>query len=113
MVATSPSMRSHSWSDVNSVVIANPLAFVGIGNEGGRRDPQRQSLAAQFGKHQAADCMRRWQIAHRDRRADAGAKAARGDLADLFGGSCVRKQRYAIADPDAALPPQSATASRG
>jgi hypothetical protein len=27
MVATSPSMRSHSWSDVNNVVMKRPLVI--------------------------------------------------------------------------------------
>src|ERR1700743_542265 len=97
MVAISPSMRSHSWSEVNSVVMENPLAFadsafVSVGNEGHRRYLERQALPAQFGKYPAADCcMRRCQIAHRDRRIEARAKTTRSDRADLFSGCGVRE----------------------
>src|SRR5450756_1272881 len=96
MVATSPSMRSHSWSDVNSVVMiflrrfwilafANS-AFVGVGNERHGRDPQRQALPAQFGEYGAAhDRLWRRQIAHRHRCIQARPEAAGGDRADLLG----------------------------
>src|ERR1700722_17448900 len=97
MVATSPSMRSHSWSDVYSVVMINPSAFtssafIGVANKGHGGDPQRQSLSAQFGKYQLVRVgMRNRQITHRDRRVDAGAEAARGDRADLFRRCSIRE----------------------
>src|ERR1700730_5095413 len=97
MVATSPSMRSHSWSEVNSVIMTNPLAFasstfVSVGDEGHRRDLQRQPLAAQFGKHPAANRgLRRRQIAHRHWHVEARTKATGGDPPDPFGGSPVRE----------------------
>src|ERR1700722_10358749 len=95
MVATSPSMRSHSWSDVYSVVMINPSAFtsstfISVGNKGHGGDPQRQSLSAQFGKYQSAHSrMRGRQITHRDLRVDAGAEAAGGVVTDGLGGGCI------------------------
>src|ERR1700722_2441510 len=97
MVATSPSMRSHSWSDVYSVVMIDPSAFtsstfISVGNKGHGGDPQRQALTTQFGKYQSA-CggVRGRQVPHRDRSVDAGAEAARGDAANLFGGGRIRE----------------------
>src|SRR5450755_3206176 len=118
MVATSPSIRSHSWSGVNSVVMKNPLAvasstFVGVGNEGHRRYLQRQPLAAHLGKYGGTEgCVRRRQIAHRDRRIEAGAESARGDLADRLSGSGVRKQRRALAHRRTAFGFQADPAAR-
>src|SRR5260370_8326855 len=106
MVATSPSMRSHSWSEVNSIVMELPLAFIGIGNEGHACDLERQTLSAHFGEYGCADGgERRRQIAHRHRRTEARAKAAGRDLADGFGRAPVRKQRGAFPHRLAALPP--------
>src|ERR1700678_3841375 len=99
MVATSPSLGSHSWSEVYSVVMINPSAFtsstfIGVGNKGHGSDPQWQSLAAQFGEYQfARRRVRGRQITHRDRRVDAGAEAARGNAADLHRGGGIGKQR--------------------
>src|ERR1700722_13699186 len=118
MVATSPSMRSHSWSDVYSVVMINPSAFtsstfVSVGNKGHGGDPQRQSLPAQFGKYQCTDGgVRSRQITHCDWRVDAGAESTRGDAADGLGGGCIGEQRRAFThrraafglQPDAAAP---------
>ena len=56
--------------------------------------------------------MRRRQIAHRDRRIEARAEAARGDRADRFGRSRVGKQRRAFAHRRAALRPQADAAAR-
>src|ERR1700678_660628 len=118
MVATSPSMRSHSWSEVYSVVMINPSAFtsstfVCVGNKGHGGDPQRQALSAQFGKYQSArGGMRGRQIAHRDRRVDAGAESARGDTADLHRGGGIREQRRAFAYGRAAFGLQPNAASR-
>src|ERR1700741_4905725 len=98
MVATSPSMRSHSWSEVNSVVMEFPLAFVGILDERRGGDLERQALAAPFREHGGADdCNRRWQVAHCDRRIEARAKAARCDLADRLARRRIRKQARALA----------------
>src|SRR5690348_3347738 len=99
MVATSPSMRSHSWSVVNNVVMRSPLAlgaflnsafasstFVSVGNEWHRRDHERQALAAHFGENFCADGSERdRQIAHRDRRIEDRAESARRHLADGVG----------------------------
>ena len=58
-------------------------AFVSIGNEGHGGDAQRQALPAHFGEHlRAGGGERGRQIAHRDRRIEARAEAAGGDLAD-------------------------------
>src|SRR3984957_12782074 len=109
MVATSPSMRSHSWSDVYSVVMINPSAFtssafISVGNKGHGGDPQRQALPAQFGKYQSAHSrMRGRQITHCDRRVDAGAEGARGDAADWLGGGRIRKRKRAFAHRRAAF----------
>src|SRR6476659_3771060 len=99
MVATSPSMRSHSWSDVNNVVMKLPLAFelalarlafVRVGNERHGCDLQRQALPANFGKNlRLVSGKRCRQITHRHRRIEARAEAAGGDLADRFARSRV------------------------
>src|SRR5260370_33830375 len=113
MVGTSPSMRSHSWSEVNSIVMELPLAFIGIGNEGHACDLERQTLSAHCGEYGCADGgERRRQIAYRNRRTEARAKAARSDLADGFGRARVRKQRCAFAHRRAAFRPQSGAAAR-
>src|SRR5271170_7603481 len=104
MVATSPSMRSHSWSVVNSVVMTDPSAFIGVGNERHRRYLQRQALPAHFGKYES-DWLgeRRGQIAHGDRCIEAGAESTRSNRADLFGGGRVREQGCAFAHRGAAF----------
>src|SRR6266436_3497051 len=113
MVAISPSMRSHSWSEVNSVVMELPLAFIGIGNEGHACDLERQTLSAHFGAYGCAEGgERRWQIAHRHRCIEARAKAAGRDLADLLARGRVRKQRCAFAHRRASFRPQSDAAAR-
>src|SRR5512147_1190273 len=113
MVATSPSMWSHSWSEVNSVVMNNPLAFIGVGNEGHGRDLQRQALAAHLGEDICAVGRKlRRQIAHRDRGIEARTKAAGGDLTDRLAGGGVREQQRAFAHRRAALRKQSDTAAR-
>src|SRR5438128_411162 len=113
MVATSPSMRSHSWSEVNSVVMKLPLAFIGVGNEGHGCDQQRQALAAHFGKDLRAESRsRRRQIAHRDGSVEARAKTARGDLADGLGRRRIGKQAGAFAHRRAAFRPQANAAAR-
>src|SRR6266536_2698764 len=108
MVATSPSMRSHSWSEVYSVVMKFPLAlarlaFVSIGNEGRRGDLQRQPLPAHFGEYRGADRSERGgDVAHRDRRIEARTEPARRHLADRLGRGAVGKQRRAFAHRRAA-----------
>src|SRR5256885_15889030 len=115
MVATSPSMRSHSWSEVYSVVMKFPLArlaFVSIGNERRGGDLQRQPLPAHFGEDRGADrSERRGDVAHRDRRIEARAETARCHPAHLFGGGAVRQQPRALAPPRAGFgPPADAAA---
>ena len=55
---------------------------------------------------------RRRQIAHRDRRIEARAEAARGDLADRLGRSRIGKQQRAFAHRRAAFRPQADAAAR-
>src|SRR5438034_6048126 len=108
MVATSPSMRSHSWSEVNSVVMMIlwllPSALVGVGNEGGGGDATREPLGPDLGENLRADGGERsGQIAHCDRRVQARAEPARRDRADLLGRGCICKQRRTLAHGGAAL----------
>src|SRR3954454_5098109 len=113
MAATSPSMRSHSWSEVNSVVMKCPLAFIGVGYERHGCDLQRQALAAHFGEDLRARSRKRCrQIAHRDGGIEARAKAARGNLADGLGRRRIRKQAGAFAHRRATLGPQAHAAAR-
>ena len=72
-----------------------------------------QALAAHFRENlRAVGGKRCWQIAHRDRRIEARAEAARCDLADRLAGGGVREQQRAFAYRRAALGPQADAAAR-
>src|SRR6478752_8951846 len=98
-VATSPSMASHSWSEVYSVVvIVLSSAFVGVFHERHGGDRERQPLAAHLGEQFCIERARcRGHVAHRDRRIQARAEAARGDLSDRLAAGVIRKQQRALA----------------
>src|SRR5262245_57993627 len=107
MVATSPSMLSHSWSDVYRMVMGFPSALVGIGDERSGADREWQTLAADFGKKaRAAHCELGRHIAHRHRRVQRRAETARGDRTDQLVRGLVGKEWRAFADGRAAFRPQ-------
>src|SRR6185369_10903680 len=114
-VATSPSMASHSWSEVYSVVvILKSSAFVGVFHEGHGGDRERQSLAAHLGEQAGAERAQcGGHVAHRDRRVQARAEAARCDRSDRRGGCRIRKQQRALAHRRAAFRAQADAAAAG
>src|SRR5262249_43467022 len=114
-VATSPSIASHSWSEVYSVVvIVLSSAFVGVFHEGHRGDGERQTLPAHLRKEFCVErAQARGHIAHRDRRIQARAETARGDLSDRLAACVIRKQQRALAHRCAALGKQADAAAGG
>src|SRR5260221_10289683 len=104
MVATSPSMLSHSWSVVNKIVMRLPSAFIGVGDEWHGCDLQRQALAADFSEDLCARCREgRRQIAHPEGGIEARPKTARRDLADRLGRGPVPKKPTPLAHRGPAL----------
>src|SRR3954452_23261555 len=102
-------MASHSWSEVYSVVvILRSSAFVGVFHEGHGGDLQGKALAPHFCEQ---FCAERTQagghVAHRDRRIQARAEAARCDLSDRLASACISKQKRTLADGRAALSAQA------
>src|ERR1700761_4712494 len=92
----------------------DPSAFIGVGNKGRRRYAQREALAAHFREDdRVVSGVRRRQVSHRDRRVEARAETAGGDLADRLRRSRVRKKRRAFAYGRTSLRPEPNPAARG
>src|SRR3954466_14480577 len=102
-------MASHSWSEVYSVVvILRSSAFVGFFHEGHGGNCERQPLAAHLGEQFCAERTQAGRhVAHRDRRIQARAEAARCDLSDRLASACISKHKRTLADRRAALSAQA------
>src|SRR5215813_8477405 len=117
-VATSPSIRSHSWSSVNFNIAIDlrgsiSVAFVAMRNERQITDSQRNPLSAYLAENPLTGRRRVFvDVAHRDRCLHTRAEAAGCDDADRASRNLIRKELGTAAHRHAILDFQPDTAAR-
>src|SRR5215510_8374151 len=117
-VATSPSIRSHSWSSVNFNIAIDlrgsiSVAFVAMRDERQIADPQRNAFSAYLAENSFTGRGRVLvDVTHRNRRLHARAKAAGRDNADRACRNLVRVEFRAAPHRHAILDFQPDTAAR-